>query len=123
MAREVQSELDSHADTCVVGKHALVFQDFDRPVDVIGYDTQLGVTKNCRTVGAAVAYSDPGTGQTVILIINQATYIPNLDVNLLNPMQLRLSGVKVSEEAKFLAEKLDEHTHALEILKKSARFA
>ena len=58
MTREVWSELDSHADTCVVGKHALVFQDFDRPVDVIEYDKQLGVTKNYRTVGAAVAYSD-----------------------------------------------------------------
>ena len=42
MANEVWSELDSHADTCVVGKHVLVFQDFDRPVDVIGYDKQLG---------------------------------------------------------------------------------
>ena len=113
MAKEVRSELDSHADTCVVGKHVLVFQDFDRPVDVIGYDKQLGVTKNCRTVGAAVAYDDPSTGETVIFVINQATYIPQLEVNLLNPMQLRLSGVKVSEEAKFLAEAHDEHTHAL----------
>ena len=42
MAKEVRSELDSHADTCVVGKHVLVFQDFDRLVDVIGYDKQLG---------------------------------------------------------------------------------
>ena len=72
-AREIQSELDSHADTCVVGNNALVFQDFDRPVDVIGYDKELGVAENCRTVGAAVAYDDPGTGQTIILVINQAT--------------------------------------------------
>ena len=50
--REVQSELDSHADTCIVGSNALVFQDFDRPVDVIGYDKELGVAENCRTVGA-----------------------------------------------------------------------
>ena len=112
-AREVQSELDSHADTCVVGNNALVFQDFDRPVDVIGYDKELGVAENCRTVGAAVAYDDPGTGQTIILVINQATYMPQLETNLLNPMQLRMSGVKVSEEAKFLAESPSEETHAL----------
>ena len=112
-AREVRSELDSHADTCVVGNNALVFQDFDRPVDVIGYDKQLGVAENCRTVGAAVAYDDPGTGQIIILVINQATYMPQLETNLLNPMQLRMSGVKVSEEAKFLAESPSEETHAL----------
>ena len=112
-AREVWSELDSHADTCVVGNNALVFQDFGRPVDVIGYDKELGVAENCRTVGAAVAYDDPGTGQTIILVINQATYMPQLETNLLNPMQLRMSGVKVSEEAKFLAESPSEETHAL----------
>ena len=33
-----------------------------------------------------------------------------MDINLLNPMQLRLSGVKVSEEAKFLAH--TEHSDA-----------
>ena len=71
--------------------------------------------KDCRTVGDIVAYSNPGTGETVILIINQATYIPSLEVNLLNLIQLRLSGVKVSEEAKFLAEKPDEHTYALKV--------
>ena len=76
MAREVWSELNSHADTCVVGKHVLVFQDFVRPVDVIEYDKQQGVTKDCRTIGVSVTYSDPGTRETVILIINQATYIP-----------------------------------------------
>ena len=101
MAREVRSELDSHADTCVVGKHALVFQDFDRSVDVIGDDKQLGVTKNYRTISAAVAYSDPETGQAVILIINQATYIPQLEVNLLNPTQLRLNGVKSQKKPSF----------------------
>ena len=42
VTKEVQSELDSHADTCVVGKNALVFQDLGRPVDITGYDQWLG---------------------------------------------------------------------------------
>jgi hypothetical protein len=32
------SDLDSHADACVVGKYALIFQDFDGKVNVSGYD-------------------------------------------------------------------------------------
>ncbi len=34
-------ELDSHADTCVLGRDALIFLDYDRPVIVEGYDPLL----------------------------------------------------------------------------------
>jgi hypothetical protein len=33
-----RSDLDSHADACVVGKEALIFNDFDREVTVSAYD-------------------------------------------------------------------------------------
>ena len=39
---EGRTEMDSHADTCVVGRNALIVQDFDRPVDVVGYDASEG---------------------------------------------------------------------------------
>jgi hypothetical protein len=35
-------ELDSHADTCVIGRDALIILNYDRPVDVEGYDPTLG---------------------------------------------------------------------------------
>ena len=35
---ETYTELDSHADTCDVGKHVFLFQDFNRPVNISGYD-------------------------------------------------------------------------------------
>ncbi len=34
---ETTLELDSHADTCVLGRHALIILDYDRPVSVAGY--------------------------------------------------------------------------------------
>ena len=34
--------LDSHADTCVLGCDALIILDYQRPVNVVGYDESLG---------------------------------------------------------------------------------
>ena len=58
---EIRTELDSHADTCVLVDHALVIHDHERPVKVTGYNDQDG-TKTYRTVDATLAYNDPTTG-------------------------------------------------------------
>jgi len=39
---EATLELDSHADTCVLGRDALIILDYQRPVNVVGYDESLG---------------------------------------------------------------------------------
>ena len=46
---ETTLELDSHADTCVLGRHALIILDHNRPVTVMGYDESLG-SKTYKTV-------------------------------------------------------------------------
>jgi hypothetical protein len=51
-------DLDSHTDACVVGKEALIFNDFDREVTVSGYDPS-GETRSLRTVSAALGYVIP----------------------------------------------------------------
>ena len=79
---ETRTEIDSHADTCVVGDNTLLFQDFDRPVNVTGYDKSTGTKKNCRTVSAAVAYDSPNGGEVIVLVMHQAIYIPGMDHNL-----------------------------------------
>ena len=62
-------ELDSHADTCVVGDHCLIVHDHNRPVNVYRYDPKVG-SKHVCIVDAAVAYTEPKTGQVVILLLN-----------------------------------------------------
>mgnify|MGYP003471091472 CR=1 FL=1 len=43
---EIRTELDNHADTCVVSDDtALVIHDFDQPVNVHGYNESVGATK------------------------------------------------------------------------------
>ena len=40
--RESQLELDSHTDACVLGRDALVIQDYHCLIEVTGYDLSLG---------------------------------------------------------------------------------
>ena len=111
--QDSRTELDSHAEACVVGKHALIFQDFDRPVNVTTYDPKGPTAKAMRTVSAALAYDDPETGEVILLIIHQAISIPHMDNNLLSTFQLRLNDVKVNDVPKILTDKPSVENHCL----------
>ena len=67
-------ELDSHADTCVLGRDCLVILDYDQPVQVVGYNPALGA-KTYRTISGVVAHDNPATGEVFHLVINQAIYM------------------------------------------------
>jgi hypothetical protein len=105
-------ELDSHADTCVLGCDASIFLDYDRPVVVKGYDPSLG-TKTFAAVSGALAYDDPKTSKVYHLVINQVIHIPHLDHHLLCPMQCQVNGVTVNDTPKYLVSDPTDHMHAL----------
>ncbi len=109
---ETTLELDSHANTCVLGRDALIILDYNRPVSVVGYDESLG-SKPYQTVSGLVAYDDPQTGRMLHLIINQAIHIPHLDHHLLCPMQCRVNDMTVNDLPNFLAANPTDQTHAL----------
>ena len=95
---EQRTDLESHADTCVIGQHALIVHDFNRPVNVTGYDPSKGtMAPNCPEVSAAIEYDCPMTGEVFIIEIHQAILIDHLHNNLLCPMQMRMYDVKVND--------------------------
>ena len=49
---EYPTELDSHADTCVVGKNVHIIRRHDRTVDVTGYDATHGTVRSMEIVDA-----------------------------------------------------------------------
>ena len=107
-------DLDGHADTCVIGQHALIVHGFNRPVNVLGYDPSKGImTPNCRTVSEAVAYDCPIIGEVFIIEFRQAIFIDHLHNNILCPMQMRMYGVKVNEIPKYLNENPTYQTHSI----------
>jgi hypothetical protein len=79
----------------------ITFQDFERPVNVSGYDFKGPVAMALKTVSAGMAYNVPGSGRVVILIVHKAINLPHLPHNLLNPMQMRLNDVVVNKTPKF----------------------
>jgi hypothetical protein len=88
-----RSDLDSHADASVVGMEVITFQDFERPVNVSGYDPKGPVAMDLKTLSAGAECEVSGSGRFVILIAHQAINLPHLTHNLLNPMQMRLNDV------------------------------
>jgi hypothetical protein len=95
-----RSDLDSHADCCVCGKEVSVFNDFDKEVTVTGWDPE-GETQSLRIVSAAMGYTIPQSGKTVLLIFHQSIFSPSLNHKLLSTMQMELHGVIVDRTPKF----------------------
>ena len=93
---ESRTDLDSHAGQRAVGHNSLIVHDYERPINVSGYDPSGPIAKDMGMVSAALAYDDPLSGATVILLVHLAIYIPELSHNLLSPMQVRINDVIVN---------------------------
>jgi hypothetical protein len=109
-----RSDLNSHADCCVCGKEVLVFNDFDREVTVTGWDPE-GETQSLRIVSAAMGYTIPHSGQTVLLIANQSIFSPSLNHNLLSTMQMRRHYVIVNETPNFQSLNPTKLSHSISV--------
>lgn len=112
--KESTMELDTHADTTVLGKSCLLIQDFDRTVSVSGWDATTGA-KDCPTVTGVVAYDHPHTGQTYMLIFHQAIYLETMENHLICPMQCRVAGVTIHDCPKIFVTNPTDQSHAIVI--------
>ena len=64
-------------------------------VNVTPFSDDFVMMPEVPVVHAAVAYDYPVTGNSTILIINNALYIRELEHNLLPPIMMRLNGLLV----------------------------
>jgi hypothetical protein len=74
---EVQTELDSHADTCVLGKNAMIIVDHKCPVSVSGYNKSMSPVEH-KTVSGVIGYVHPSDGKHYYFVIHQVIHIPSL---------------------------------------------
>ena len=88
-----QLELDSHADSPVVGRHATILEYTGRTVNVRGFADELGKPLRVDVVNAALVYNCPYTGESYILHIRNALYMKSMDVCLIPPFMMRLAGL------------------------------
>ena len=68
---ENPTDMDSHADTCVVGKNAIIVHKLDKQVNVTGFDPSQGKVKNLYLLSAALAYEYPTSGEATILMVHK----------------------------------------------------
>ena len=92
-----QCELDSHADTTVAGGNCCVLHYTGRECDVFPYSEDYKPVKGVPIVTAGTAWQSPFTGQTYILVFNEALHMPSLPNSLINPNQLRYYGTWVQD--------------------------
>ena len=111
-----QMELDSHANTSVIGKEsALRIHDYETPVHVHGYTEEVGHGSNCHVIRAIVAYDHPEMGDVYMLVIHQAILISEMQNNLLCPMQLCDHGFAANDKPKYMAPNPMDAHHAITI--------
>ena len=76
-----------------------------KAVNIVGYDKSKGTcADNMMTVSGALAYDNPTSGKTVIIVKHQAIYVSTMDCNLIFPIQVRMNDVKLDDKPKFLTE-------------------
>ena len=73
-------------------------------MQVSGFTEKLGNPLKVPVVTAAVIYDCDLTGNSYVLVIHNALYLPEMTVNLIPPIMMRLAGIKINECPKFLAE-------------------
>ena len=103
--KESRTKWDSHTNTCVVGKNAMIFHETHRYVQVSPFLDSLRTLSHVLIMSAAVAYDDHSTG---------AFLINDMDTNFsLCPMQLRMNEVSMNGIPKFLSDDPNDQSHAL----------
>jgi hypothetical protein len=106
--------MDSHADTCCVGRNSTVLYSHNRTVNVSPFLDSLGTANSVPIVTAAIAYDDEITAKTYILIVHQALYFGDkLEHNLLNPFQCQLNGINIKECPRILDPTASDDSHSI----------
>ena len=99
-------ELDSYADSPVLGRGAVVVRKTDRTILVKGFSDEIGRPISVPVVDGVIAYECEYTGNTKLLMIRNALHLLSMNNHLIPPFMMRLAGLKVNECAKFLADDL-----------------
>ena len=106
-------EMDSHADSPVVGNQARVLEYTVRKVSVSGFTDALGKPMLVEVVHALIVYDCDTTGKSYLFMLNNALLVPSLTCCLINPIIMRLTDLHVNECPKFLAPLPTESNHSI----------
>ena len=94
-----RTELDSHANMPVVGRHCCIINDTGKKADVNVFTPDHKALR-IPIVDAAIQHDCPCEGTAHILIIRNALCVKLMSNNLMPPFVMRESGVEVNDTPK-----------------------
>ena len=117
---ESHTELDSHANMPVVGKHAYIIAKTGKKVNVSPFTPDYKPLM-VPLVDAMVRYDNPYNGKSYILVLWNALYVPSMDNNLIPPFMLREMGVTMNDVPKIHKEDPTVDDHAITFMETGFR--
>jgi len=106
-------ELDSHADSPLVGNGATIIEKTGRTVSVSGFTDRLGKAIRIQVANACYVYGDDKDGKVYIMMIRNALHILEMEACLIPPIMMQLAGLTVDECPKFLSASLSIANHSI----------
>ena len=95
---EGRIELDSHADTIVLGANCVILSHTGQSCEVMPYSDTYDAITDVPVVTGATLWTSPHDGDKFILIFNEALWMGNtLQHMLVNPNQLRAYGTNIQD--------------------------
>jgi hypothetical protein len=105
------TELDSHANMAVAGSDCTIIAKSANFADVTPFSADLPVLQMVEIGDAMMAYDDPFTFTTYLLVMQNSLLIPSMDHNLIPPFLLQEAGLTLDEMPKHQMESptIDNH--------------
>ena len=106
------TELDSHANMVVMGKHCEILEDTGEVVDVKPFTPDYKPTAGAKIVDAAVRYVSEYDGKEYVLVFRNCIHFPSMDHNLVPPFIMREKGIQVNDVPKIHLDdpSIDDHS-------------
>ena len=91
-------EMDTHADTTVLGSNCVILSYTGKECEVSPYSSEYKAVQNVPVVTGATVWMNPPDGTAYLLIFYESLWMGNkLDHTLVNPNQLWAYGVCVQD--------------------------
>jgi hypothetical protein len=108
-----RTELDSHANMVVLGKHCLLLSPHGKKMARVAAFSPTLEPMDIPIVTACIKWTDPNTDIDHFLQFDNALYVEQMEHNLLPPFILREAGWTVDEVPHIHTDCVTENTHAI----------
>ena len=109
-----RSELDSHSNIVVGGKHCWIISCSKQSVDVSTFADDVEWLKSFPIFDALLAYDCKRTMKIYFLVVRNALYVESMSHNLIPSFIMRKAGLVVNNTCKINAQSVNEDTHTVQ---------